>query len=106
MSSPSIQITFHDGSLKSFPQGITGLRIAQHISADLARNVLAVLVNDKVWDVTRPINHDAKIHLLTWEDEEGKRVFWHSSAHLLAEALALHYPGIQFGVGPATERGF
>lgn len=106
MSPKNIQITLRDGALKSFPQGITGLEIAQHISAALARKVLAVSVNNEVWDATRPIYQDAAIQLFTWDDEAGKRVFWHSSAHLLAEALELLYPGIQFGIGPAIERGF
>ena len=106
MPSRNIQIRLRDGSTKSFPKGITGLEIAQHISVALARKVLAISVDNAVWDATRPIHRDATVQLLTWDDEAGKRVFWHSSAHLLAEALALLYPGIQFGTGPAIDRGF
>jgi len=102
----TITITLIDGAAKRFPKGITGLAIAQHISESLAKQVLAVLVNGEVRDVSRTIDEDATVQLLTWRDEAGKRVFWHSSAHLLAEALEALYPGIQFGIGPAIERGF
>ncbi|MCU0449668.1 MAG: threonine--tRNA ligase [Bernardetiaceae bacterium] len=101
-----INITLPDGSVREYPQGITGLGIAQSISEGLARNVLAAQVNGQVWDATRPIQHDAQVRLLTWNDDEGKATFWHSSAHLMAEALEALYPGTKFGIGPAIEKGF
>ena len=106
MHHETVTITLIDGSLKHFSKGITGLEIAQHISEGLARQVLAIVVNGEVWDATRAIHTDATVQLLTWNDEAGKSVFWHSSAHLLAEALEALYPGIQLGIGPAIERGF
>ncbi|GAJ18807.1 unnamed protein product, partial [marine sediment metagenome] len=84
----------------------TGIEIARSISKRLAKEVYAISVNDEVWDLTRPINKDASIKLNKWEDAEGKHAFWHSSAHLLAEALESLYPGIKFGIGPAIENGF
>ena len=102
----SIKITFPDGAIKDFPKNTTGLEIAKSISEGLARNVLAVMVNEEVWDATRSINNDASIKLLTWNDPEGKSTFWHSSAHLMAEALEALYPGIKFGIGPPIENGF
>lgn len=101
-----IKITFPDGSVREYEQGVTGLQIAESISPALARNVLACGVNDETVELNRPINEDAKIELYKWEDEEGKHAFWHTSAHLLAEALQELYPGIQFGFGPAVENGF
>jgi threonyl-tRNA synthetase len=101
-----LQITLPDGSIRTFPQGVTGLQIAQSISEGLARNVLAAKVNGQVWDATRPIEADATVQLLTWTDGDGKSTFWHSSAHLLAEALESLYPGVKFGIGPAVETGF
>ncbi len=101
-----LQITLPDGSIRTFPQGVTGLEIAHSISEGLARNVLAAKVNGEVWDATRPIDHDATVQLLTWNDTAGKSTFWHSSAHLLAEALESLYPGVKFGIGPAVETGF
>jgi len=101
-----INITFPDGSVRSYEQGVTGLQIAESISPALARNVLACGVNGETVELNRPINGDAKIELYKWEDEEGKHAFWHTSAHLLAEALQELYPGIQFGFGPAIENGF
>lgn len=101
-----IQITLPDGSIRTFPPGVTGLHIAQSISEGLARNVLAAKVNGQVWDATRPIESDATVQLLTWNDGDGKSTFWHSSAHLLAEALESLYPGVKFGIGPAVEMGF
>ena len=86
--------------------GSTAMQIAQSISARLAQEVLAASVNGEVWDLSRPINDDATVKLLKWEDEEGKHAFWHSSAHLMAEALQELYPGIKFGIGPAIENGF
>ena len=101
-----IKITFPDGSVKEFEKGITGKEIAKSISSRLAKEVLACGVNGQIYDVTRPITEDAEIILYKWEDEEGKHAFWHTSAHLLAEALQELYPGIQFGIGPAIENGF
>lgn len=101
-----IKITFPDGSVREYEQGVTGLQIAESISPALARNVLACGVNGETVELNRPINEDAKIELYKWEDEEGKHAFWHTSAHLLAEALQELYPGIQFGFGPAIENGF
>ncbi len=101
-----INITLIDGSVKHFPRGITGLEIAQHVSEKLASQVLAMLVNGEVRDATSAIHKDAIVQLLTWNDETAQSVFWHSSAHLLAEALEVLYPGIQLGIGPAIERGF
>lgn len=101
-----IKITLPDKSVREYPKGTTGLEIAQSISEGLARNVLAAKVNGQVWDATRPIYEDAEVRLLTWEDTDGKATFWHSSAHLLAEALEALYPGIKFGIGPAIENGF
>ena len=101
-----INITFPDGSVRSYEQGITGLQIAESISPALARSVLCCGVNGETVELNRPINEDAKIELYKWDDEEGKHTFWHTSAHLLAEALQELYPGIQFGFGPAIENGF
>ena len=101
-----IKITFPDGSVREYEQGVTGLQIAESISPALARNVLACGVNGETVELNRPINEDSKIELYKWEDEEGKHAFWHTSAHLLAEALKELYPGIQFGFGPAIENGF
>lgn len=101
-----IKITFPDGSIREYEKGITGLEIAKSISPALARDVLSIGVNGKTTELNRPIDEDATIALYKWEDEEGKHTFWHSSAHLLAEALQALYPGIQFGFGPAVENGF
>ncbi|MCE5178942.1 MAG: threonine--tRNA ligase [Porphyromonadaceae bacterium] len=101
-----IKITFPDASVREFEKGVTGLEIAQSISLRLAQEVLAVSVNGETWDLTRPIEEDAAVNLLKWEDEEGKHAYWHSSAHLMAEALQDLYPGIKFGIGPAIENGF
>jgi threonyl-tRNA synthetase len=101
-----VHITLPDGSIRTFPKGVSGLGIAQSISEGLARNVLAAKVNGEVWDATRPIEADATVQLLTWNDPEGKSTFWHSSAHLMAEALEALYPGTKFGIGPAIETGF
>ena len=104
--SDQIRITLPDGSVREYPNGVTSLEIALSISEGLARNVLAAKVNGTVQDATRPITTDAAVTLLTWNDTEGKATFWHSSAHLLAEALEELYPGIQFGIGPPIEKGF
>ncbi len=101
-----IRVTLPDGSVRQYPKGSTGLDIATQISEGLARNVLAAKVNGVVQDATRPIDEEATIQLLTWNDAEGKATFWHSSAHLLAEALESLYPGVKFGIGPAIETGF
>ena len=101
-----IKITFPDGSVREYNEGVTGLQIAESISSRLAQDVLACGVNGETWDLMRPINNDASIVLYKWEDEQGKHAFWHTSAHLLAEALQELYPGIQFGIGPAIESGF
>lgn len=101
-----INITFPDGNVRQYEQGINALEIAQSISEGLARNVLSATVNGEIWDATRPIETDAEIKLHTWNDEEGKFAFRHSSAHLMAEALEAIYPGIKFGTGPATDNGF
>src|SRR5690554_3990579 len=101
-----IKITLPDESVREYPAGITGLEIARDISPRLAKEVLAITVNDQLYDLHRPINENAKIKLHKWEDAEGKHAFWHSSAHLMAEALEALYPGIKFGIGPAIENGF
>lgn len=101
-----INITLPDGSVRQYAKGTTAMEIAQSISEGLARNVLAAEVNGEIWDASRPIEEDATVRLLTWNDREGKATFWHSSAHLMAEALEALYPGIKFGIGPAIETGF
>ncbi len=101
-----INITFPDGSVKAFENGVTAYEIAQSISPRLAAEVLAATVNGEIYDLTRPIKADAEIKLHKWEDEEAKHVFWHSSSHLMAEALESLYPGVKFGIGPAIENGF
>ena len=101
-----INITLPDGSVRQYEKGVTGQEIAASISEGLARNVLAVKVDKEVWDLNRPIEQDALVQLLTWNDPEGKATYWHSSAHLLAEALEALYPGVKFGIGPAIEYGF
>ena len=101
-----IKITFPDHSVREYAEGTTAMQIAESISPRLAPGVLAASVNGEVWDLTRPINGDASVKLFKWEDEEGKHAFWHSSAHLMAEALQELYPGIKFGIGPAIENGF
>jgi threonyl-tRNA synthetase len=102
----NINITLPDGSVRSYERGSTALDVARSISEGLARNVLAAKVNGEVWDATRPITDDATLTLLTWNDKEGKATMWHSSAHLMAEALEALYPGTKFGIGPAIENGF
>ena len=101
-----IKITFPDGAVREYEKGTTALSIAKSISEGLARKVLAANVNGQVWDATRPINEDAKLNLLTWTDNEGKATFWHSSAHLMAEAVESMFPGVKFWVGPPVENGF
>jgi len=104
--SQSLHITLPDGSVRAYPKGITGLQIAASISEGLARNVLAAKINGQVWDATRPITEDSSLQLLTWNDSDGKSTFWHSSAHLMAEALEALYPGVKLGIGPSIETGF
>ena len=101
-----ISITLPDGSVRQYDKGISSMQIAQSISEGLARNVLAAEVNGEVWDAARPIEQDSSVKLLTWNDPKGKATYWHSSAHLLAEALEALYPGTKFGIGPAIETGF
>jgi threonyl-tRNA synthetase len=102
----SINITLPDGSVRSYERGVTSLDVAKSISEGLARNVLAAKVNGQVQDATRPIDVDCNLTLLTWNDAEGKQTMWHSSAHLMAEAIEALYPGTKFGIGPAIETGF
>ncbi len=101
-----INITFPDGSVKQFEAGVTPYQIAESISPRFAADVLAAKVNGQEWDISRPVEGDASIELFKWDDPEGKHAFWHSSAHLLAEALQELYPGVKFGIGPAIENGF
>ena len=101
-----INITFPDNSVKQFEAGVTPLAIAESISSRLAQDILAASVNGQEWDIARPIEEDASIRLFKWDDPEGKHAFWHSSAHLLAEALQVLYPGVKFGIGPAIDNGF
>ncbi|MBU0489600.1 MAG: threonine--tRNA ligase [Bacteroidetes bacterium] len=101
-----IRITLPDNSVREFPEGVTSLEIAKSISEGLARNVLAAKVNGEVWDAKRQIQHDSTVKLLTWNDVDGKSAFWHSSAHLMAEAIEQLFPGTKFGIGPDVENGF
>ena len=101
-----INITFPDGSVRQYEQGSSAMQIAKSISEGLARKILAAEVNGEVWDLSRPINNDASVKFLTWEDEKAKATFWHSSAHLMAEAVEDTFPGVKFWVGPPVEKGF
>lgn len=101
-----VKIKFPDGNVKEFESGVTGMDIAKSISHKLAKEVLSISVNGVTWDLTRGITTDSEIKLYTWDDEEGRHAFWHSSAHLMAEALQALYPNIKFGIGPAIENGF
>ncbi len=101
-----IKITFPDNSVREYKEGISGLDLAKDVSSSLASEVMAISVNDEIWDITRPINTDAFVRLHKFDDQEGKHAFWHSSAHLMAEALEALYPGIKFGIGPSIENGF
>ena len=101
-----IKITFPDGAKREYESGTTSMDIAKSISEGLARNVLSAEVNGEVWDASRPIHEDSKVKFFTWKDQEGKKTFWHSSAHLMAEAIEALYPGTKFGIGPAIENGF
>src|SRR5882762_4529527 len=102
----SVKITLPDGSVKEFPGAVKGIEIAQSISEGLARNALSIEVNGEIWDLSRPITKDSSIKIFTWNDKGGKYAFWHSSAHLFAEALEALYPGVKFGIGPPIENGF
>ena len=102
----SMNITFPDGTVKQFSEYSTGKDIAMSISEGLARNALGIFVNDIPYDLSRPISQDATIRIVTWNDDEGKQIFWHSTAHLMAEALEALYPGVKFGIGPSIEAGF
>lgn len=101
-----MKITFPDGNVREYENGATSIDIAKSISNGLAKSVLAAKVNGEVWDLTRPIHNDASLELLTWNEEDAKKTFWHSSAHLMAEALEDLYPGVKFGIGPPIENGF
>jgi len=101
-----VKITLPDNSVREYPKGVTGLEIATSISPRLAKDVLSISVNGETWDLTRSINEDAFIKLYKWDDKEGMHAFWHSSAHLMAEALESLYPGMKFGIGPSIENGF
>ncbi len=106
MKKQMINITLPDGTIKKYPKGTTAMQVAEGISSGLARNVLAAEINGEVWDATRMIHHDSNLKLLTWNDENGKMAMWHSSAHLMAEALEALYPGIKLAIGPPIENGF
>ncbi|MGB1242142.1 MAG: TGS domain-containing protein, partial [Chitinophagales bacterium] len=101
-----INITFPDGKSREYESGVTGLEIAKSLSNSLAKKVLSVKVNDEVWDATRPLTTDASLQLLTWEDTDGQKTFWHSTAHLMAEAIQVLYPQAKFTIGPAIDKGF
>ena len=102
----NIKISLPDGSIREYPAGVKGSEIASSISEGLARVSLAIVVNGEVWDLSRPIQNDSTIKILTWNDKEGKTTFWHSSAHIFAEALEALYPGVKFGIGPPIDNGF
>src|SRR4030095_15067815 len=102
----NVKLSLPDGSVREYPQGVKGSEIASSISEGLARVSLAIEVNGEVWELSRPITRDASIKILTGNEQLGKNTFWHSSAHLLAEALEALYPGVKFGAGPAIDSGF
>ena len=99
-----INITFPDGAVRQYEQGVLPMAIAKSISEGLTRKILAAEVNGEVWDLSRPLHEDASVKFLTWEDEKGKATFWHSSAHLMAEAVEDAFPGVKFWVGPPVEK--
>jgi len=101
-----IKITLPDGAVREYQAGTSALDVAKSISEGLARKVLAANIDGQVWDATRPIDADASLKLLTWDDADGKSTFWHSSAHLMAEAVEAAFPGVKFWVGPAIDKGF
>ncbi len=98
----NIKISLPDGSVREYPEGVKGYDVALSISEGLARNSLAIEVNGEIWDLSRPIEKDSSVKILTWNDVGGKSTFWHSSAHLLAEALEALYPGVKFAIGPRS----
>ena len=102
----NVKISLPDGSIKEFERGVSAMDVAKSISEGLARDVLSAKVNGEVWDANRPITEDSSVNLLTWKDEDGKSTMWHSSAHLMAEALEALYPGIKLAIGPPIENGF
>jgi len=106
MPEATITLIFPDGAQKKFPENVTGYEVAESISSGLARNALSVTIDDQTQDLDLPIKEDAEISINTWEDDEGKQTFWHSSAHLLAEAVQELYPDAKFGIGPPIENGF
>ena len=101
-----INITFPDGAVRSYPSGTSAMDVALSISEGLARNVLAAKVDKEIWDASRPITKDVALQLLTWKDKEGQQTYWHSSAHLMAEALEALFPGVKLAIGPPVEHGF
>ena len=101
-----MKITLPDGAVREYEVGTSALQVAESISQGLAKKVLAAEVNGEVYDLTRPIKTDATVKLLTWEEDGGKKTFWHSSAHLMAEALEATFPNVKFGIGPPIEEGF
>ncbi len=101
-----ITITFPDGSEKDFPKGTTGREVAEYISKGLAREALSITLDDEIMELSRPIERDGTITINTWDSEDGKYTFWHSSAHVLAEAIQELYPNAKFGIGPPIENGF
>jgi threonyl-tRNA synthetase len=101
-----MKISFPDGNIKEYPEGTNGFEISKSISEGLSREALGIFVNDRKYDLSRKINEDASVRIVTFKDDEGKEIFWHSSAHLMAEAISALYPGVKFGVGPAIENGF
>ena len=101
-----VNITFPDNSIKKFEKGITGLEIAKSISNSLAKSMFALKLNDEIINIQDPINYDGKIKIITWNDNEGKETFWHSSSHLMAEAIQSIYPKAKFTIGPAVKNGF
>src|SRR5687768_2216569 len=102
----NVKISLPDGSVREYPRGVKGSEIASSISEGLARVALAIEVNGEIRDLARPVNEDSSVKILTWNDKGGKYAFWHSSAHLFAEALEELYPGVKFGIGPPIENGF
>jgi threonyl-tRNA synthetase len=101
-----MKLTFPDGNVREYPQGTTGMDIAMSISEGLARNALGIFLNGKKYDLRAPLNEDGDVKIVTFDDEEGKEIYWHSSAHLMAEAIQEMYPGVKFGIGPPIENGF
>ena len=101
-----IKVTFPDGSVREYENGTTGMQIAESISSRLAQEVLSIGVNGEIRDLNRPINEDCSVKLFKFDDEEGKHTFWHTSAHLMAQAIQILYPKAKFGIGPAIENGF